>query len=279
MIFCVAGSASTLAGHFHARAAFLSAIILLTPGSAPSRADESGSPPDPQSGNPPALTSARKFPENLGRNFLALFSKKNVLPLAMGGGASAVIHLFDEEIHDSWGVPGGDTPVATVGGRVGAPYIVYPVIGGLFVGGHFSKNERFHSFTYSLAQAAVLNEGLVQGLKAAVGRTRPDGSDNKSFPSGHAASSFMIATVLHRYYGTTVGAIGYSAATIVSFSRIRKDVHWASDLMAGATVGYIVGSTVSRRTGITLRVGKVTFVPAFDPFHRAVGFSLHHADE
>ena len=89
----------------------------------------------------------------------------------------------------------------------------------------------------------------------------------------------MIATVLHRYYGTTAGIIGYGAATFVSFSRVRENVHWMSDVTMGATIGYIVGSTVSRRTGITLRVGKVTFIPSFDPHRRTVGISFYGADD
>jgi membrane-associated phospholipid phosphatase len=148
------------------------------------------------------------------------------------------------------------------------------MVTGLLIGGQFSKNDRFHSFTYSLAQATVINEGLVQGLKFAVGRTRPDESDNHSFPSGHAATSFMIATTLQRYYGWPAGIIGYSAATFIAVSRARSDKHWASDLAAGATLGYIVGSSVGRRTGISIRTGKVALVPLVDLKHRSAGVRI-----
>ena len=154
--------------------------------------------------------------------------------------------------------------------------MVLPTVGGLFIWGHYSENDRFHSFTYSLAQATVINQGLVNGLKLAVRRERPDKSDNQSFPSGHAATSFMVASVVQRYYGWKAGIIGYSAATFISFSRLRENKHWASDVTAGATLGYIVGSSVSRRTGISVRVGKTkaTLIPALDLAHRGVGMYI-----
>ncbi|RPI17859.1 MAG: phosphatase PAP2 family protein, partial [Acidobacteria bacterium] len=83
-----------------------------------------------------------------------------------------------------------------------------------------------------------------------------------------------VATVVHRSYGTTAGIIGYSTATFIAFSRVRDNKHWASDLTAGAAIGFIVGSSVCRRNGLSLWVGKVTLMPAFDPLNRSVGISL-----
>jgi len=100
------------------------------------------------------------------------------------------------------------------------------------------------------------------------------GSNNLSFPSGHTADSFAIATVVHQYYGNTAGMIGYAAASFVALSRTREDRHWASDLAAGATIGYIVGRTVSHRTGISLRSRTVTFSPVVDPFRRRFGLQI-----
>ncbi len=219
-------------------------------------------------------TSLKRFPQNLGGNFLGLFSTKNVLPLATGGTATAFVSMFDDELKDQWGKHGESSTIGEVGSALGGPAVVYPAVAGLLIGGHYSSSERFRSFTYSLAQATVINEGMTQGLKYAVGRTRPDESDNRSFPSGHASTSFMIATVVERSYGRKAGIIGYSAATFISFSRIRENKHWASDVAGGAALGYIVGSSVSRRGGLSVRAGKITLVPAFDPIKRSVGINL-----
>jgi len=222
----------------------------------------------------PTDTSLKRFPQNLGKNALGLFTYQNVVPLFIGSTVAASVSPFDDDLKDSIGKNGESSTIGKIGSVIGGPAVVIPTVTGLLIGGHYSTNIRFRLFTYNLAQATALNEALVQSLKAAVGRTRPDGSDNRSFPSGHASTSFMIATVVHRSYGRTAGIVGYSAATFIAFSRMRENKHWASDLAAGATLGYIVGSSVSRRNGLSVRVGKITLVPSFDPLQRRIGVSF-----
>lgn len=44
---------------------------------------------------------------------------------------------------------------------------------------------------------------------------RPDGSNNRSFPSGHTATAFMKATMLNKEYGdkkTCIGIGDYTTA-------------------------------------------------------------------
>ena len=250
------------------------AVILLLMVSGRAVGGDTGASSGLPNGTPEEYTSLKRFPQNLGGNFLALFSKKNIAPLLIGGAATGVISIWDKDIQEHMSVKDGSSTVGKVGEVLGSYYVVAPTVGGLLIAGHGSQNDRFHSFTYALAQATVLNEGLVEGLKVAVRRTRPDGSDNYSFPSGHAATSFMAATVVEQYYGWKAGIIGYSVASFISVSRLRKNVHWASDVTAGATLGYIVGSSVCRRTGISLRVGKVTLLPAVDAEHRRFGVFL-----
>ncbi len=164
--------------------------------------------------------------------------------------------------------------MGTIGSTAGGAAVVVPAVAGILVLGQYSKNDRFHAFSYALAQGEILDEGFIEGLKVAVGRERPNGSNNRSFPSGHAASSFMIATVVNHYYGWRVGILGYAAATFISASRSRENAHWASDLTAGATIGYIIGSSVSRRTGISMRVKKIVILPAIDLRHRNITLTL-----
>jgi len=72
---------------------------------------------------------------------------------------------------------------------------------------------------------------------------RPDGSTHNSFPSGHTATAFMFATMLHKEYGLTqspwysIG--GYSAAAATAVTRIMNNRHWLSDIMVGAGIGVI----------------------------------------
>mgnify|MGYP003312248757 CR=1 FL=1 len=90
------------------------------------------------------------------------------------------------------------------------------------------------------AFSAAIMAGAVNGIKYSVGRLRPDGSRHNSFPSGHTATAFMTATMLHQEYGWrnpwfSIG--GYTAAAITGVSRICNNRHWLSDVIAGAGIG------------------------------------------
>jgi membrane-associated phospholipid phosphatase len=100
--------------------------------------------------------------------------------------------------------------------------------------------------TYDMLDASIVNLGYTEAIKAAVGRERPNQQDNKSFPSGHTSNSFALAAVAERHYGWKVGVPAYLAAGLVGASRLHEDKHWLSDVVAGATLGYVVGRTVVR---------------------------------
>lgn len=90
------------------------------------------------------------------------------------------------------------------------------------------------------AFSAAIMAGAVNGLKYSVGRLRPDGSRRNSFPSGHTATAFMTATMLHKEYGWrspwfSIG--GYTAAAVTGISRILNNRHWLSDVIAGGAIG------------------------------------------
>jgi len=100
-----------------------------------------------------------------------------------------------------------------------------------------------------MADALLVNIGYTELLKAAVGRERPNGENDRSFPSGHTSNAFTLATVLERHYGWKAGVPAYAVAATMGYSRIVRDKHWLSDVVAGATLGYIVGRTVVRVNG------------------------------
>ena len=92
------------------------------------------------------------------------------------------------------------------------------------------------------AISIALMTGVVQGLKHTTDVTRPDGTNNQSFPSGHTATAFMTATMLSKEYGhispwVSVGA--YSVATATGLMRMANNKHWLSDVMVGAGIGIL----------------------------------------
>lgn len=74
-------------------------------------------------------------------------------------------------------------------------------------------------------------------LKFAVKRERPDGSNDRSFPSAHTMYAFQGAVFLHRRYGLQHAIAAYLGAAFVGYSRIEADKHYLSDVLAGAAIG------------------------------------------
>lgn len=96
-----------------------------------------------------------------------------------------------------------------------------------------------------IVRAQILSQALVQTVKFTVQRERPDGSNNKSFPSGHSASAFATATVLHRHYGWKVGVPAYALGGYVSLARMAWNRHHATDVVMGAGFGIASARTVT----------------------------------
>jgi hypothetical protein len=63
-----------------------------------------------------------------------------------------------------------------------------------------------------------------------------------SFPSGHSAAVFSVATVVAKRYRNHrwVPWLAYSFATAISFSRVTSSAHYASDVFLGAALGYTI---------------------------------------
>jgi membrane-associated phospholipid phosphatase len=191
------------------------------------------------------------FPKNLGRSFIGVFSKDNLGPLLAGTAAAGASSLFDQQAgFRLLGQAPGISKMASTAG--GGKYMI-PATVGLFAAGRFAQGSTFRAFSYDATQAIIVSSVYTGILKKAVGRTRPDGSDNLSFPSGHTSTAFAWATVAQSHYGWKVGAPSYLAASAIGLSRISNNKHNLSDVVAGATIGYITGRTAARTNGEATR--------------------------
>ena len=92
------------------------------------------------------------------------------------------------------------------------------------------------------AFSVALMAGTVYGVKHTITTERPDGSDFNSFPSGHSATAFMAAHMLHKEYGNVspwISVGGYAVATATGATRMLNNKHWMSDILAGAGIGIL----------------------------------------
>lgn len=96
---------------------------------------------------------------------------------------------------------------------------------------------------------------LTSATKAAFGRERPGGGSGEGrffagdtiFPSGHTTRSFAIAAVLADRHGPKAAWVAYPIAALVGLSTIEQDLHWASDVVAGAGLGLAIGKGIAAR--------------------------------
>ena len=103
------------------------------------------------------------------------------------------------------------------------------------------SRDRWMPLVATTAATWVATAGSVYVLKHSIHETRPDGSNNRSFPSGHTAISFAGATLLHHEYHDVspwISVAGYSVATFVGIDRVLRDRHHWYDVAAGAGIGF-----------------------------------------
>ena len=106
-----------------------------------------------------------------------------------------------------------------------------------------------------LSAALIAESGIVNGiLKSLFRRERPEHEEERphelrqpvtsSFPSGHASAAVLAATLLSER--SKFKPLWYGLAGIVATSRIHVRIHHASDVIAGAIVGFGLSRVVKK---------------------------------
>ena len=111
---------------------------------------------------------------------------------------------------------------------------------GLKLGGYEGRSD-WPRLLASAGMSYLIMAGLVNGIKYTAKEMRPDGSTANSWPSGHTATAFVGASMLHKEYGLTRSpwwsVAGYGVATATGVMRVLNNRHWISDVMSGAGIG------------------------------------------
>jgi hypothetical protein len=142
-------------------------------------------------------------------------------------------------------------------GQLGTLYSL-GVLGAAGAYGWIADDERGVNAMIDGLEASIIASCVIAPiLKYTFGRARPNQtaqdndtfdpfSGNSSFPSGHTTQAFTVASVLAFTYDDEplVGGIGFTVAAGVGFSRIYADMHYMSDVVAGAIIGTWVGYEV-----------------------------------
>ncbi len=105
---------------------------------------------------------------------------------------------------------------------------------------HWEGGHNWPRFIVNTGASVVVAFGAKTALKAMIKEERPDHSDNKSFPSGHASMAFAAARSIDKEFRKDciwIPIAGYAVATALGVERIANKHHHWYDVAAGAAIG------------------------------------------
>jgi len=123
--------------------------------------------------------------------------------------------------------------------------------------GWLTRDQRMLNAGVDALESSTFSSFVTKARKKIARRERPNHSDNQSFPSGHATNAFALATAIASDYRDkpVVPIIAYALATSVAVARVHDNVHFPSDVVAGALIGRATAKS------ITARHASVTIIP------------------
>jgi membrane-associated phospholipid phosphatase len=150
--------------------------------------------------------------------------------------------------------------VASVGNTFGDFKMLIPVISAGYLAGQIAGSREIKGTALRAGAAVALATGITTGLKYSFGRSRPDAagtsiqfrpfSGSASFPSGHTAAAFALATAIaDQTHDGWSDYVLYGAATVTALSRINNNRHWASDVLVGGLIGHFSARWIGRKMG------------------------------
>lgn len=193
----------------------------------------------------PRHTGFKALFKNLAQDAGHLPSKENLLWAGVGGGLALAVHPADDNVTHAMVNSDFAQDFFKPGAVLGKFPTLLAASATVYAVGRIGDHPKVSHTGMDLIQALIISEGLVQGLKFATQRERPDGS-SRSFPSGHASDTFAFATALERHLGWKGAVPAYAFASYVAISRLPANRHWFSDVVFGSSVGIIAGRTVTR---------------------------------
>ncbi len=204
-----------------------------------------------------------ELPDIIIDESVEIYSDWNKLfPLLAAGGASIAMHnsdadqRIDKELQDNAFLgKTGDEIVFNLGG----PGAHFGAAGVWYALSAANRDELNKDRAWTMLKALSVTGTSTMALKLLRNNETPN-DKALAWPSGHTSSSFTVAAVLDEFYGPEVGIPAYLGAGFVGYRMMESGDHWASDVLFGATLGYIVGHHVAGKDK-KLEVGGFDVIP------------------
>ena len=198
----------------------------------------------------------------------------NIWPLMLAGGASVVMHNsnIDREIAENFDLHhalGKEIDETTY--IIGGPGFHFAAAGLWYLISEDNQDQFNQQRAWTMIEALSVTGATTLGLKLIRNNDTPNGKW-LAWPSGHTSSSFTVAAVLDEFYGPEVGFWSYLGAGFVGYRMMDSGDHWASDVLFGAVLGYLVGHQVAGKHK-ALEIGGFEVVPisSFNGGEQVVG--------
>ena len=138
-------------------------------------------------------------------------------------------------------------------GKVGDQPPMLALSGGVLALGLLRSDRRLVKAGANMVAAHLLSTGIKSFLKHRIDRKRPRNADGpadneakpghsrakakSSFPSGHSAGAIAVGRAFAREY-PEFGWAATGAGALVAISQIARSSHFATDVLAGAVIGW-----------------------------------------
>jgi membrane-associated phospholipid phosphatase len=192
------------------------------------------------------------------------WSKKEWIAASVVVGGGIILYAFDDDIQKLVLRNRGTNTNAylrTIFDPLGSGLYSIPSLGILYGYGAIWHNDKAKETSLKGLEAFLLTGVVIQIIKEMTQRHRPYADDpsnpylwngpfnlipDASFPSGHSAAAFAVATVISYSYKNLIWVpiICYSLATLTAMARVVENNHWASDAFVGSAIGFAIGRLV-----------------------------------
>lgn len=130
------------------------------------------------------------------------------------------------------------------------------------------RSSSWNNLILADAVGAAFAATVALSTKYIVGRERPDRSAHNSFPSGHTTTAVLGAELLSIEYADrypALSALSYAMAGATGMGRIIHNRHWASDVLAGAGLGFLSAHLGYYVSDFVFNKGNASLFAPIDP--------------
>ena len=179
-----------------------------------------------------------------------------LIKIGIGTAVSAASLIFDKKVRNSAVVDykDRDNIFLKVGHSYGDFYYNIYFSGALLLSQLVTDDREIARTGKALFESLIVGSLFSISIKYIFGRSRPYKEEgnlkfnwfetknkNNSLPSGHVITAFTTSTILSKWIGNDfVSVILYGLAGLTASQRITTDNHWFSDVVLGASIGYLV---------------------------------------